>query len=240
MEHVTQSTNPSTPRDYDKEPIVIEDYNPQFMWLSFKYILFPLLIVVWIILTFYFPDKRFDWSKLLIFIPIASWPAYRQYKNTKGKRKIFLYKNTICYKHDDQLITDISFDKSPKFYRSFQNFYHKSQSRLKIWHFVLFFLMGVLITKSFTLNMLIFFFAFGFAFISFQIIKSFISTAKSKFYHSVLVIEEDEVISIPLLKQDDYVSVEKYFAMRGIAMNTFPVIHKVIYGYENIEINEGK
>lgn len=234
MEKTTQGINPSTPRDYDKDPIVIEDYNPLFMWLSFIYILFPLLILLWIVSFLYFSDKSFDFSKLLIFIPIASWPAYSQYKNTKGKRKVFLSNSKISYKHNDQLITEIFLDKSPKLYRSFQNFYHKSQGRLKIWHFALFFLIGVLITKSFTLNTLIFLFAFGFAFLSLQIIKLIIQTGKYRFYHALIVIVEDEIISIPLLKKDDYIAVEEYFSIRNISVDSLPKFHKFIYGYENI------
>ncbi len=235
-----QKNNQTKMRDYDKEPIVIEDYNPLFMWLSFKYVLFPLLILLWIVSFLYFPDKSFDFSKFLIFIPIASWPAYSQYKNTKGKRKVFLKNNKISYQHDNQLITEIFLDKSPSFFQSFQNFYHKSQSRLKIWHLALIFLMGVLITQSFMLNTFIFLFAFWFAFLALQIIKLIIHIGKYRFYHALLIILEDEVISIPLLKKDDYTEVEEYFAKRNICISSLPKFHKFIYGYENIDIKQGK
>ncbi|MBP1680713.1 MAG: hypothetical protein H6Q35_1052 [Proteobacteria bacterium] len=227
-------------RDYDKEPIIIEDYNPLFMWLSFIYVLFPLLTLFFIVAILYFPNKSFDFSKLLIFILIASWPAYNQYKNTKGKRKIFLNKNKISYQHDNQLITEIYFDKSPSFFRSFQNFYHKSQSRLKIWHLALIFLMGILITQSLILNIFIFLFAFWFAFLALQIIKLVIHIGEYRFYHALLVILDNEVISIPLLKQDVYTEVEEYFSKHNIHIGSLPKFHKFIYGYENIDIKQGK
>ena len=47
MEQVTQNTNPSTPRDYDKDPIVIEDYNPLFLAL-WTISAIPIVILIYI------------------------------------------------------------------------------------------------------------------------------------------------------------------------------------------------
>lgn len=66
---------------------MIEDYNPLFEWLSFKYVVFPLLTAVIIISSIFFPEKVFDWGKLFIILLIASFSIYNQYK--KGKEKYF-------------------------------------------------------------------------------------------------------------------------------------------------------
>jgi hypothetical protein len=224
MEKTAQGINPATPRDYDKDPIVIEDYNPLFGWLSFKYILFPSLIISIIIE----PHKL--WMLLILILP-----EYYIYRNSKEKRKIFLYKDRICYKHNDQLISEIFLEQNPRFFRSFQNYYHKSQDRLTFWHLIAVFLMGWLITKSLFLNSLIFLIVFSIILIAFQITKWIISKKYYRFFHAVLVILDDEVIGISLLNNNDYIKVEEYFGVHGIAMNTLPIYHKIIYGTEKIE-----
>lgn len=236
MEHITQSINPFTPRDYDKDPIVIEDYNPLFQWLSFKYVGFIIVVIAMAVSNIYFSDKTFNWEKLLIMIPIASWPSYNQYKNTKGKRKIFLYKDKISYKHNDQIISEILFEQTPKFFRSFQNFYHKSQDRLTFWYLIIVFFMGWLITKSLVLNSLIFLIVFSITMLAFQITKWVISKSAYRFFHSILVIHDDEIIGVSLLNKNDYLKVEEYFSVHNIGINTLPIYHKCIYGYEKIEI----
>jgi len=228
----------TTERDYDKEPIIIEDYNPLFAWLSFKYVVFPSLLVLFVVLFFYFPENIVEFSKLFIILPIASWPAYRQYKDTKGERKIVLSNHKIFYKHNDYVLTEIFLDNSSSFYLSFQNYYHKSQNRLKVWHLAIIFLMGVLITQSFWLNLFIFLFAYLYAFLALQMVKFILYGKRYRFYHALLVMREEDLVAIPFLKKSDDVEVHRYFAQKGIDIASLPKFYKFIYGYENIEIKE--
>lgn len=239
MVKIEEKINIENKRDYDKEPIVIEDISPQFMWLSFKYILFPCLLLVFIIIYLFYPDKSIDFYKLLIFVPISSFPAYFQFKNTKNKRKIFMYEKKICYKQENEIITEISLTKKIEFYKSFQNYYHKSQNRLKIWHLVLIFLIGLIITKSFLVNFIIFVSAFLFSFISYQIIK-FIYTSKYYFANNLLIFNKSDFISIPVMNEKDYAEIEKYFIRENIYLNNFPYFYKFVYGYENINLIKDK
>ncbi|MFK5937959.1 MAG: hypothetical protein QM497_06115 [Sulfurimonas sp.] len=187
-----------------------------------------------------FPENVFEFSKLLIFIPIASWPVYRQYKNTKGKRKIVLSNQKVIYRHNDYVITEIFLDKLPSFYLSFQNFYHKSQNSLKVWHLAIVFLMGVLITQSFLLNLSIFLFAYLYAFLALQIVKFIVYRGRYRFYHALLVMREEDIIAIPLLNEDDYLSIKVYFTKKNTYMESLPKFYKFIYGFENINIKQGK
>jgi hypothetical protein len=126
MEKTAQTTNPSTPRDYDKDPIVIEDYNPLFMWWQSIYVVLPLGIIVLLSNPFH-KDITNMILKLFITMPIILFPIYKQYRFAKGHRKIILKENEINYYHDEYKITQMNLNSIKSIHKTFDDFYHSSQ-----------------------------------------------------------------------------------------------------------------
>lgn len=225
-------------RDYDKEPLVIEDYNVLFMWLMCKYIILPLTLVLFLIEIFIHPlVKDVDLYKLLIFIPIAISPVYSQYNANKGKRKIVFSNTTISYVHDKVTLNTVSLNQEFNTYLSFQNYYHQSQDRFSAWYYALIFFIGLLITQSLMLNMAIFIVVAVFMSLAFQFTKLLIMKENYNLFHALLLISKKKVISVPLLKKQDFDEVKEYLVVHGIDIETLPKYFKPFYVLEKIDIH---
>lgn len=82
--NITQNTHHSTPRDYDKDPIVIKDYGAYFQ-LSFIMLIFLVVIVLW---AFDFKNGRFEtiefnsseFFRIVIVAVSLLWFIYFLYK----------------------------------------------------------------------------------------------------------------------------------------------------------------
>lgn len=96
--------------------------------------------------------------------------------------------------------------------------------------------MGWLITKSLYLNTFIFLVVLIVSMVAFQLIKWIVRKDEYKLFHCILVFNEDEIISIPMLNANDYLNVEEYFRLQGIGVNILPVYQKYLYVIEKIEI----
>lgn len=112
-------------RDYDKEPIVIEDYNSLFVAL-FALGLVPFMIYGYI----YNPGGTSEGSlfrNMVIIIPLMMYPYYMGYLKSKGKRKIVLLNNTIRFLHEESVLEEIDIKDITNVQRTYSDLYHKSQ-----------------------------------------------------------------------------------------------------------------
>ena len=124
-------------RDYDKEPIVIEDYNPLFAVL-FACSLIPIMIYVYI----YNPGGTSEASlfrNMIIIIPLSLYPYFNVYLKSRKKRKIVLTNETIKFYHEDIVIEEIKLSEIVNIKRTYSDMYHKSQ------HIKWFYSLGALI-----------------------------------------------------------------------------------------------
>ena len=113
-------------RDYDKEPIIIEDYNSLFLFL-FMVSFLPLCIFVYIYNPFNVEKTDSFARNLLIIIPLMIFPYLRSYFRAKGKRKIVLENRSIKFLHENILIEEIEVSKISEIKKTYSDIYHKSQ-----------------------------------------------------------------------------------------------------------------
>ena len=104
MEKTTQNTHSSIQRDYDKDPIVIEDYNYIFYVL---YVLWGGVIIAYLYFLNPFHNSN-EISKnfwFLHFILMSVLPIITFYfQMRQSKRKLFLQENEIILKENERII----------------------------------------------------------------------------------------------------------------------------------------
>lgn len=214
-------------RDYDKEPIVLDDYNASFAWYVFKYTGIPLLFFV----IFVYPlitGNEIKSSFISLFI--ITLPMINMYNQAK-KRKIILSQNKIEYVDSEDKLSIIDLNIPNTFKKSFQNYYYKKQN-LHFFYFVfIFFFIGFLM-KSLVYGTLLIMGAILTTFVLNTITKYILSDRGPLLFSSVLVQQGEDVIAIPLFKKKEQEEVWKYLILRGVNIQTLPVFFKPFYGIE--------
>lgn len=117
--------NEKIKRDYDENPIIIEDHNSLFIFL-FLLNLLPIMILVYI----YNPGDASEESlfrNIFLIIPLTMYPYARTYFKSKGKRKILLLNETIKFIHESNIIEEIEIKKISEIKKTYSDIYHKSQ-----------------------------------------------------------------------------------------------------------------
>lgn len=229
MEKTAQGINPSTPRDYDKDPIVIEDYNPLFGWWETLYVVFPIFILIFLFNPFGVEQGSMI-SKVLLMTPFALLPMYREYKNAKNRRKIFLKNNVLLYSHDNNKVTQIDLNSIEKIHRTFDDFYHSSQNLndfykmvlLILFPFVVAWKMGLLLTK----------------FIRYLIINKSIN---GYIVFDAIIVESNtkEILTIFARNAIERELVKEYFwRFKNIDIDQLAKRYSIFYGYEKINTGE--
>lgn len=218
-------------RNYDAEPIILEDYNASFSWYSMKYIGFPLMFLAF----FIYPLISGNHIKSsFASLGVAMVPMYRLFQQAKV-RKIVLKQNSIEYVDSGDPLTIINLNEPNKFQKSFQNYYYKKQD-LHILYFVFIFFFVGLLMQSLIKGALLLIGAYLAIFIINQITNYILSDHGALFFSSILVQQDDDVISIPIYKKKDYQDVTDYLHLRGINIRTLPAFFKPFYGTERAAI----
>lgn len=227
MEKTTYSINPSIPRDYDKDPIVIEDYNYIFLFLDAIYTI-PILLLIYI----YNPGDVSEESlfrHVFIIIPIMMVPGVVGYKKAKGKRFIRFENNQISYQNEEKSIEKIQINELIELKKSYTDFYHKSQELSSIGKLITYIALPFAILLHFELliNKLMF-----------HILKD--GYQSYRFYDAVMIFAGNRFINILPTTKKEYNDVKKYFIERlNVNIEHIPTYFKYAYGYENLN-NEGK
>ncbi len=114
-------------RDYDKEPIIIEDYNYIFGGMY-------LIVGAFVVLYFYFINpfgahneisRNYFFTHAIFIVMIPGLVYYFQIK--KAKRKIILTSKSIIFKEGDNTIENIEVNSIKSVQRTFNDYYIKNQ-----------------------------------------------------------------------------------------------------------------
>jgi len=214
-------------RNYDKEPLVIEDANTAFGWNMFKYTFIPLVLIVFIL----FPlisgiEINYPYTSLLIF----GIPLVKLYERSK-QRKIILFQNKIEYTDFKDKLSIIDLNAPNVFKKSFQNYYYKKQNISYLYFIFTFFFVSFLMKSLLNALLLIIGAIIVVTFLT-LITKYILSERGLLWYSSILVQQGDNVVAIPLFKNKDYQEVRDYLNQHQIDYETLPIFWKVFYGME--------
>lgn len=218
-------------RNYDAEPIILEDYNASFSWYSMKYVGLPLIVLVLVIYPLISGNHI---KSSFVSLGVIMIPIYRLFQQSK-LRKIVLKQDKIEYVDSGDPLAIIDLNEENTFQKSFQNYYYKKQD-LHMLYFVFLFFLSSLIMHSLVKGALILVGVYIVVFIINIITKNILSDYGVLFFSSILVSQDDDVISIPIYKKKDYQDVSDYLRLRGIDIQTLPTFFKPFYGTERSPI----
>jgi hypothetical protein len=185
-------------RDYDKEPIVIEDYNPLFLAL-WTLTGIPLVILIYIFNPGGTSSQSLSFN-VFIILPMLMFPYIYGYIKTKKKRKIKLLNNEIILFHNDVILETINLNDITELRKTFSDLYHKSQHPNDFGRLMSYILFPIAIYMNIALlvNRLLFhIYKDGF--------KSY------RLYDAIIVFADKKFINILPITQNEYNEVKKYF-----------------------------
>ena len=203
-------------RDYDKEPIIIEDYNSLFLFLLMASFL-PLCILVYIYNPFNVEKTDSFARNLLIIIPLMIFPYMSSYFRAKGKRKIVLENRSIKFLHENILIEEIEVSKISEIKKTYSDIYHKSQYPNIIGKIGWFLAIPLLAYFFGYLVLLMFLGLYLYiVFIKYLFHKIKDKSYKFRLFDSVIIYDNEKFINILPITNKDYEDVKNYFITQGL------------------------
>ena len=203
-------------RDYDKEPIIIEDYNSLFLFLLMASFL-PLCIFVYIYNPFNVEKTDSFARNLLIIIPLMIFPYMSSYFRAKGKRKIVLENRSIKFLHENILIEEIEVSKTSEIKKTYSDIYHKSQYPNIIGKIGWFLAIPLLAYFFGYLVLLMFLGLYLYiVFIKYLFHKIKDKSYKFRLFDSVIIYDNEKFINILPITNKDYEDVKNYFLTQGL------------------------
>ena len=207
-------------RDYDKRPIVIKDYNSIFMFL---------VAMPWLISSFYFLFTHHNKAAFSFLIAQTFYFNIRPYIFSGRKRSVKLSNNKIEFLQADNIIESINLDEKFEIYKTFDDYYHKSQNlsdfQKKVkWISILLLWIGHY--PFFLLSKILFYF--------FKTKGTFY-----KFYDCIIIFQDDKVLNILAASRYERALVKKYFLDKfQIDIDKLNFYKKLFHGFENIKLGE--
>ena len=202
MTEIEEKINTENKRDYDKNPIVIEDYNPKIMY---EYInkIFLLGLLVIIINPF-----NILWTNMIggfIGLLIIYYPIYKRYKNLK-KRLIILKEENIHVYYKNKKLYKLTIKDINLIEKTYQSFYTKEQSIQKFNGFKKLFayILNIVLLPLKILDLLKIIFKKVF------LIKNFKTAINSEIFDSLLLVTDDEIINILIPTNEIYDELNEY------------------------------
>ncbi|MDR1285087.1 MAG: hypothetical protein LBJ88_02675 [Campylobacteraceae bacterium] len=189
-------------RDYDKNPIIIKDYNYIFFPL-YHLLAMPMLVYA----LFYVPKAS------PIACGLAAAVIYgnmRIFFRAFDKRTIVLSNNSIKFLHKDKVLEKINLDEVASINRTFFIIYHKSQ----------------LVSETVKKIQKIFFLPLAWLlwYLPIIIIKFFFHLfkrgSKYRFFDAIIVFNGDKFINILPATEYEYQEVRKYFMIKKPIFDT--------------------
>ena len=207
-------------RDYDKRPIVIKDYNSIFSCL------FSLPFVLGYFIALFVFENKIVISALIgqmFFIHIRPYIFYGR------KRSIRVFNKRIDFCQNNHVVESINFDKKFEIYKTFDDYYHKTQKLDKFANFFRFISVPVSYLLYY-LPILIIKFLFYF----FKTKGKFY-----KFYDGIIIFQGDKVLNILATSRYERALVKKYFLDKfQIDIDKLKFYKKLFHGFENIKLGE--
>ena len=227
-------------RDYDKEPIIIEDYNSLFLFL-FMVSFLPLCIFVYIYNPFNVEKTDSFARNLLIIIPLMIFPYMSSYFRAKGKRKIVLENRSIKFLHENILIEEIEVSKISEIKKTYSDIYHKSQYP-NIFGKIGWFLAIPLLAYFFGYLVLLIFpgLYLYIVFLKYLFHKIKDKSYKFRLFDSVIIYDGEKFINIFTITNKDYEDVRNYFLTQGLGdIQNKKIYFEIGHLNDSIEINKG-
>lgn len=200
-------------RDYDKEPIIIKDYNGEVT--SF----WTLFVFIFILIAIAFSDNKFVALPFLIWI----FKSENQYKNAE-----FKFTNSSILHTSPKFIKEIGTQRIDKIQKSMQIFYEIHNEKVEnkflkyfVNIFLILWLLGiifvVIVIENQPASILLFLLGLFVPQVLYHLKKdkNFLTL-----YDTILVKTDDFKICIFIAKNDDYKEIRKYFLFKkGIDIN---------------------
>ena len=209
-------------RDYDKRPIVIKDYNSIFMFL---------VAMPWLISSFYFLFTHHNKAAFSFLIAQTFYFNIRPYIFSGRKRSVKLSNNKIEFLQADNIIESINLDEKFEIYKTFDDYYHKSQN------------LSNLQKKVKWISVVLLWIAYYPFFLLSKILFYFFKTKGTfyKFYDCIIIFQDDKVLNILATSRFERALVKKYFLDKfKIDIDLLQVCKKTDHGLEKIEIHKIK
>ena len=207
-------------RDYDKRPLIIKDYNSIFSCL------FSLPFVLGCFIALFVFENKIVISALIgqmFFIHIRPYTFYGR------KRSVKLTNDKIEFLQDGHLIDSINLCEKFEIYKTFDDYYHKTQKLDKFANFFRFISVPVSYLLYY-LPILIIKFLFYF----FKTKGTFY-----KFYDCIIIFQDDKVLNILAASRYERALVKKYFLDKfQIDIDKLNFYKKLFHGFENIKLGE--
>ena len=207
-------------RDYDKRPIVIKDYNSIFSCL------FSLPFVLGCFIALFVFENKIVISALIgqmFFIHIRPYFFYGR------KRSIRLFNKRIDFFQNNHLVESINFDEKFEIYKTFDDYYHKTQKLDKFANFFRFISVPVSYLLYYLPILII-----KFLFYLFKTKGTFY-----KFYDCIIIFQDDKVLNILATSRYERALVKKYFLDKfQIDIDKLKFYKKLFHGFENIKLGE--
>jgi len=209
-------------RDYDKRPIVIKDYNSIFMFL---------VAMPWLISSFYFLFTHHNKAAFSFLIAQTFYFNIRPYIFSGRKRSVKLSNNKIEFLQADNIIESINLDEKFEIYKTFDDYYHKSQN------------LSNLQKKVKWISVVLLWIAYYPFFLLSKILFYFFKTKGTfyKFYDCIILFQDDKVLNILATSRFERALVKKYFLDKfKIDIDLLQVCKKTDHGLEKIEMHKIK
>jgi hypothetical protein len=182
-------------RDYDKNPIIIKDYNYIFLPLLFL----PFIPMIFYVILYVSNTSYYGLGLVTAIVYLHMCLFFRAF----NKREIILSNNSIKFFHKDKILESINLDEITDINRTFSILYHKSQVVSDIGKFFQILLFPlVLATWYLPLIVIKFFF------------HLFRRNSKYRFFDAIIVFSGDKLINILPVTEYEYQEVRKYFIVK--------------------------
>ncbi len=193
----TTNNQQTNQRDYGKDPIVIEDYNPLIRLLDY---IVSLTLFIAIIFFFSSDITSSKIIKAITIISVVSIPFFRIYFYAKDKRKIILNSNRISFVHDNFIVESIDVNSTFFIKQTFSIIYHVYQKPSKLQQNFRYLIFVFSIYNDLCLLIIK---------LLFHIYKD--GYKSYRIYDAIIVFDQNRLINILPTTQKEYIEVKKYF-----------------------------
>lgn len=210
-------------RDYDREPIVIEDRMPE---ISFIYFIFLTLIPLSIILLWmHLSGKKIDWTHVAISLSILYLPTYYFLKSRIANFRTISLDNTSITRNWDDNLLKIKLTNVKNVKKSFIDFYDKNQKIDKTRRKLFFWLYSpayVFVGHPYLIFIKYFY----------KAVKGF--SNKSLFDTIVIFDKNEEMITVFIATLEEKEALREYFSQKDFDIDNLSIFYTTHYAIDEL------